>query len=132
MGNWRRDLRILELDCQAVRLIYAPIILHRLNLSCYRYRVLAELMDQGTRAGLIIPIHKPAAQNASRTVGAAELDIARTLGVNPSHALQHSGYYYYMAAKCTEMRRTRFVAALEAEVCQYLSHLLTYSLYRSS
>ncbi|KAJ2918543.1 hypothetical protein MD484_g1826, partial [Candolleomyces efflorescens] len=80
-----------------------------------QYRVLAELMDQGTRAGLVIPIHKPAAQNASRTIGVTELDIARTLGVNPSHALQHSGYYYYMAAKCTEMRRARFVAALEAE-----------------
>jgi hypothetical protein len=47
---------------------------------------------------------------------ALEIDSMRSLGINPSHTLQHPGFYYYMAAKCTEMRRTRFLAALEAEV----------------
>lgn len=112
------------MGCQTVRLI------HLLHLQapklCFRYRILAELMDQGTRAGLVIPFHKPStttsttSQNTARAIGVPELDMARTLGVNPSHALQHSGFYYYMAAKCTEMRRARFLAALEAEVFQFL------------
>lgn len=36
------------------------------------------------------------------------MDAVRTLGLNPSHALQHPGHYYYMAARCTEARRERF------------------------
>ncbi|KAG5219790.1 Trafficking protein particle complex [Salix suchowensis] len=45
-----------------------------------------------------------------------EYDALRSLGLNPSHALQHPGFYYYMAAKCTELRRDKFQTALEAEV----------------
>jgi hypothetical protein len=52
---------------------------------------------------------------------ALEIEAMRTMGVNPSHALQHPGYYYYMAAKCTEARRERFLAAAEAEVCSVYS-----------
>jgi hypothetical protein len=87
-----------------------------------RYRILAELIDQGTRSGLLIPVHKPVAPPNPATaatraaMGVAELDALRSLGINPSHALQHSGYYYYMAAKATDMRRERFLAAVEAEV----------------
>jgi hypothetical protein len=40
----------------------------------------------------------------------------KALGINPNHALQHPGFYYYLAARCTEMRRSRFLAALETEV----------------
>ena len=40
----------------------------------------------------------------------------KSLGINPNHALQHPGFYYYAAARCTEMRRSRFLAALETEV----------------
>lgn len=87
-----------------------------------QYRVLAELIDQGARAGLTLPVHQPppaSALGAPKAAGAGmipELEsMARSAGINPSHALQHSGFYYYMAAKCTDARRARFLAALEAE-----------------
>jgi trafficking protein particle complex subunit 11 len=91
--------------------------------------VLAELLEQGMRSDLIIPVHKaPAAAQTSNNLrgtaqtSALELESMRSLGINPSHALQHPGFYYYMAAKCTEMRRERFLAATEAEVSHY-SHV---------
>ncbi|RDB24899.1 Trafficking protein particle complex subunit 11 [Hypsizygus marmoreus] len=97
-------------------------------------RIFAELLDQGTRSTLKIPIHKPAPATTSNAAyvqnlnnprgsgaaGATEVDSLRLLGINPSHALQHPGFYYYMAAKCTEMRRERFLAALEMEQSQKL------------
>ncbi|KAL0955838.1 hypothetical protein HGRIS_002040 [Hohenbuehelia grisea] len=95
-----------------------------------QHRILAELLDQGTRSTLTIPVHKPitppsmassaalAQLQSSTRGGVMELDAMRTLGLNPSHALQHSGFYYYMAARCTEMRRDRFLAAVEAEAAQ--------------
>jgi len=46
------------------------------------------------------------------------MESTRSLGINPSHALQHPGFYYFMAAKCTEIRRQRFLAALELENAQ--------------
>ncbi|KAK7036442.1 hypothetical protein VNI00_011639 [Paramarasmius palmivorus] len=93
-----------------------------------QYRVLAELLEQGTHSTLVLPIHKPlipssvlsSVANAS-SAGIArvaspgmEVDAIRSLGINPNHALQHPGFYYYMAARCTESRRDRFLAALEA------------------
>lgn len=89
-----------------------------------RHRILAELLEQGTRSTLNLPIHKPVATTISpsqsqatlRTSAGVEYDAMRSLGLNPSHALQHPGFYYYMAARCTEMRRTRFLAVLEGEV----------------
>lgn len=45
-----------------------------------------------------------------------EVDAIRSLGVNPNHVLQHPGFYYYMAARCTESRRERYITALEGEV----------------
>ncbi|KAF9460741.1 Gryzun, putative trafficking through golgi-domain-containing protein [Collybia nuda] len=99
-----------------------------------QHRILAELLEQGARSALTLPIHKPAqgvinqSTVTSQTIpstgrgttatNALEVDSLRSLGINPSHALQHPGFYYYMAAKCTEMRRTRFLAALEAEQSQ--------------
>jgi len=46
--------------------------------------------------------------------GLAELDALRVLGLNPANALQHPGFYYYMAAQATERRHTRFLAVLES------------------
>ena len=40
------------------------------------------------------------------------------VSINPSNALQHPGYYYYMAARYTEVRRERFLEAMSAEVMQ--------------
>ena len=89
----------------------------------HRHRVLAELLEQGTRSTLVIPVHKPASSNPNfsqsqqnlRAASGIEYDTLRSLGINPSHALQHPGFYYYMAARCTEMRRSRFLAAVESE-----------------
>ena len=91
---------------------------------CFRHRVLAELLEQGTRSTLEIPVHIPASSNSNlsqsqqnlRAASGVEYDTLRSLGINPSHALQHPGFYYYMAARCTELRRSRFLAAVESEV----------------
>ncbi|KDR75635.1 hypothetical protein GALMADRAFT_268205 [Galerina marginata CBS 339.88] len=91
-----------------------------------QHRVLAELLEQGTRSSLVLPVHKPVASNVTpsasqqtlRQVPNVEYDAMRSLGINPSHALQHAGFYYYVAARSTEMRRQRFLAILEAELNQ--------------
>ncbi|KAJ7270064.1 Gryzun, putative trafficking through golgi-domain-containing protein [Mycena haematopus] len=88
-----------------------------------QHRILAELLEHGAQSKLVIPDHRPvnpalvAAQRFSANVSSSALEIEamRTMGINPSHALQHPGFYYYMAAKCTEARRERFLAAAEAE-----------------
>ncbi|THH33085.1 hypothetical protein EUX98_g1139 [Antrodiella citrinella] len=75
-----------------------------------QHRVFAELLEQGTRSTLKIPKHAPvpppsaaklAAQAAAPQRGPLEADAVRSLGLNPTHALQHPGFYYYMAAQCT-------------------------------
>ena len=86
-----------------------------------RHRVLAELLEQGTRSTLEIPVHKPALSNSNFSQSQQNLRAASgveygSLGINPSHALQHPGFYYYLAARCTEMRRSRFLVAVESEV----------------
>ena len=43
------------------------------------------------------------------------LEAMRVLSLNPNQALQHPGFYYYMAAWCTEQRRERFLSALEGD-----------------
>lgn len=89
-----------------------------------RHRILAELLEQGTRTTLTIPSHRPppvstvaaAPVNGTQSSrNALETDSLRSLGLNPSHALQHPGFYYYMAAKCTEKRRERFLGLSETE-----------------
>ena len=99
--------------CAAVALIeYVP-----------PHRVLAELLEQGTRSTLKIPSAYPtptpsAALMAAQALEASQigLDAMRVLGLNPNQALQHPGFYYYMAARCTERRRERFLSVLEAAV----------------
>ncbi|KAG9221235.1 hypothetical protein CCMSSC00406_0008930 [Pleurotus cornucopiae] len=93
-----------------------------------QHRVLAELLEQGARTTLAIPVHSPAPppstaalaasqlQSSVTTIRGVEYDALRSLGLNPTHALQHPGFYYYMAAKCTELRRDKFQTALEAEL----------------
>jgi hypothetical protein len=81
-----------------------------------RHRVLAELLEQGSNSSLTFPTNSPPllAAGASPAGTPVDLDAVRALGLNPSHALQHPGHYYYMAARCTEARRERFLAN---EVC---------------
>lgn len=95
-----------------------------------RYRVLAELIEQGIRSTLVLPSHAPisappvvavaatVATNAQAAVpsGILEPDAIRAIGVNPSTALQHPGFYYYLGARATEQRRAKLLAAMEGEV----------------
>ncbi|KAI0050806.1 hypothetical protein FA95DRAFT_1676484 [Auriscalpium vulgare] len=83
-----------------------------------QYRVFGELLEQGTRSTLKLPVHAPArapdlAASATLPTGLSELDAMRVLGLNPASALQHPGFYYYMAAGATEKRRERFLGTLE-------------------
>ncbi|KAF9809102.1 hypothetical protein IEO21_07571 [Rhodonia placenta] len=92
-----------------------------------QHRAFAELLEQGTRSTLTIPTHfstSPPAVAAAAAVAQTldssqrnilEMEAMRMLGLNPTQALQHPGFYYYMAAKCTERRRERFLSALDAE-----------------
>lgn len=94
----------------------------------FRNRLLAELLEQATRSTLVIPVHKPqvlAADTLSSGQRMPGIDVdPRNVGLNPSHYLQHPGYYYYAGARCAEMRRVKFQAALEAEVSQYLLNII--------
>lgn len=71
-------------------------------------------MPSATNATLVASASLPRATNGLE---------AGALGLNPSHALQHPGFYYYMAARCTEMRRERFLAVAEAEVQSHFINL---------
>ncbi|KAL4248314.1 hypothetical protein ABKN59_006671 [Abortiporus biennis] len=88
-------------------------------------RVFAELLEQGTRTTLKIPTHlpvKPPPATADPRIAQAnplESDSLKSLGLNPSQALQHPGFYYYMAARCTENRRDRFLHAGDNEVAMH-------------
>ncbi|KZT21090.1 hypothetical protein NEOLEDRAFT_1244812 [Neolentinus lepideus HHB14362 ss-1] len=82
-----------------------------------QYRILAELLEQGTRSNLKIPSYRPAPPVSTQRPG-VEVDAIRALGVNPSHALQHPGFYYYTAARCTERRRERYLAVSEDEAAR--------------
>ena len=65
-----------------------------------------------------IPSHIPASNPATPAVGQTQLEIEAlpALGINPSTALMHPGFYYYFAAECTEKRRMRFLRLLDEEV----------------
>ncbi|KAI0034857.1 Gryzun, putative trafficking through golgi-domain-containing protein, partial [Vararia minispora EC-137] len=73
-----------------------------------QHRVFAELLEQGIRSTLILPTHLPTT-GPSQTQ-AALLDEMRVLGLNPANALQHPGFFYYLAAGSTERRRRCFLA----------------------
>jgi hypothetical protein len=97
-------------------------------ISFFRNRLLAELLEQGIRSTLVIPVHKPqvlaaGTLSSGQRIPGIEGD-PRNVGLNPTHYLQHPGYYYYAGARCTEMRRVKFQAALEAEVSHYFSELI--------
>jgi hypothetical protein len=85
-----------------------------------QHRVFAELLEQGTKSGvLVIPDHTPQRAKASGpgvTAGDNDNAMVSSLGLNPSHALQHPGFYYFMAARCSEFRRERFLLSIKAEV----------------
>ncbi|KAJ7593749.1 Gryzun, putative trafficking through golgi-domain-containing protein [Mycena floridula] len=107
-----------------------------------QHRVLAELLEQGTLSTLTIPTHLPVVPSSTlnsslsnsslgpgstlptsvsgqqRYSAIGELESLRSLGMNPSHALQHPGFYYYMSARCTEMRRDRYLKTLAAETTE--------------
>jgi len=115
MGHRRGDIRVLELDGETVRPSY-PNASNEFLIMSSRHRVLAELLEQGSNSSLTFPTSSPPSLTASVTSSGTpvELDVVRAFGLNPSHALQHPGHYYYMAARCTEARRERF---LTSEVC---------------
>jgi hypothetical protein len=115
MGHRRGDIRVLELDGETVRPSYPNTSNESLMMSS-RHRVLAELLEQGSNSSLTFPTNSPPSLTAgvSSAGTPVDLDAVRALGLNPSHALQHPGHYYYMAARCTEARRERFLAN---EVC---------------
>ena len=123
----------MELDGETV--CPSPSLLaHVETYAFFRHRVLAELLEEGTRSTLTIPSHRPSitpsttsatspsvaasqapSANTLRGVNLLDMDAMRVFGINPSQALQHPGFYYYMAARCTEMRRERFLVAVETE-----------------
>ncbi|KAI0724685.1 Gryzun, putative trafficking through golgi-domain-containing protein [Fomitopsis betulina] len=92
-----------------------------------QHRAFAELLEHGTRSTLKIPAHFPTSSSANAAAaaaaqafesgqrGALELEAIRALGLNPSQALQHPGFYYYMSARCTERRRERFLSVARGE-----------------
>ncbi|EMD33144.1 hypothetical protein CERSUDRAFT_118207 [Gelatoporia subvermispora B] len=97
-----------------------------------QYRILAELLEEGTKSTLKIPSHfRTPSQTAALVAAHAlessasqrnllEAEALRLLGLNPTQALQHPGFYYYMAARCQERRRERFLKALESETAATL------------
>ncbi|KAF8435107.1 Gryzun, putative trafficking through golgi-domain-containing protein [Boletus edulis BED1] len=87
-----------------------------------QHRVLAELLEQGSQSTLTFPTHVPLTRASGASLASAvgssgaplDVDAIHTLGLNPTYALQHPGHYYYMAARCTEARRERFLASESA------------------
>ncbi|KAI0669705.1 Gryzun, putative trafficking through golgi-domain-containing protein [Trametes maxima] len=87
-----------------------------------QHRVFAELLEQGTRSNLKIPSAYPTPTPSATMLAAQSLEALqmgseamRVLGLNPNQALQHPVFYYYMAARCTERRRERFISMLDSE-----------------
>ncbi|KAH8827913.1 Gryzun, putative trafficking through golgi-domain-containing protein [Flagelloscypha sp. PMI_526] len=80
-----------------------------------QHRILAELLEQGTRSTLVLPKHQPSPLTTASSQS-NPLIAARSVGINPSHALQHPGFYYYLAAKCTESRKERYEEILKADL----------------
>ncbi|KAH9915858.1 Gryzun, putative trafficking through golgi-domain-containing protein [Fomitopsis serialis] len=92
-----------------------------------QHRAFAELLEHGTRSTLKIPTHfstTPSSHAAAVAAvqalesgqrGVLEVEAMRALGLNPSQALQHPGFYYYMSAGCTERRRERFLGVARSE-----------------
>jgi hypothetical protein len=77
-----------------------------------------------TRGPLVLPSYHPAADvcigilvgRGRGGLSTVKGDAMKVLGKNPSLALHHPGFHYRVAARCTEVRKERFLAAVEAEV----------------
>ncbi|KAG8829043.1 hypothetical protein FRC17_007182 [Serendipita sp. 399] len=80
-----------------------------------QYRILSELLEIALRSGLRLPELTPQAPD-DRVVPQLGQEPPPEPGLNPSTALQHPGYYYLQAARCTEERLRRFKAIEEAEI----------------
>ena len=80
-----------------------------------QYRILAEVLELGLRAGLKLPTFEAsvALPPAFTTLPAEPPPIP---GRNTSSVLQHPGFYYYEAALCSRERYRRFDAIAEQEV----------------
>lgn len=99
----------------------------------------AELLELGAQHGLVIPSHLPAplslpattvpssqvqipSQNVAQpnvntdVFGAVGVGTGFGLGINPTTALQHPGFYYLVAAECTEKRREALERWVKEEV----------------
>ncbi|KAG8957730.1 hypothetical protein FRC03_009851 [Tulasnella sp. 419] len=93
-----------------------------------QHRILAELLELALRAGFkipVIPTPTAAALGAAGHmvggyggVNGTKESLAFSMGLNPANILQHPGYHYYTAAKCTLQRYERFLAILEQETAQ--------------
>lgn len=80
-----------------------------------QYRILAELLEIALRSGLRLPSLVPQPPE-DRPAQQLALDTPSIPGRAPSTTLQHPGYYYFQAAKCTEERLRRFKAMEDSEV----------------
>jgi hypothetical protein len=54
--------------------------------------------------------------SSSVNTSAVEGDSMKELRMNPSQALHHPGFYYFVAARCTKIRREKFLVVVEGEV----------------
>ncbi|KAG8874127.1 hypothetical protein FRB97_006117 [Tulasnella sp. 331] len=79
-----------------------------------QWRILAELVELALRAGYKLPVTNVPALSAD-TVREPVAGAAVASSFKPDTVLQHPGYYYYMAAKCTQERLDRFLAVVEKE-----------------
>ncbi|KAG8930220.1 hypothetical protein FRC01_003141 [Tulasnella sp. 417] len=86
-----------------------------------QYRILAELLELAVRAGYKLPTSTiPPGVPGTRPTGTGspapnQQNDPRALGMNPSQALQHPGYFYYLSATCTLQRYERFITAVQQE-----------------
>ena len=80
-----------------------------------QHRVFAELIEHGMRGSLVLPTNLPSKPD----VQAGVEDTAHVLGLNPTSALQHPGFYFYMAAGATEKRRERYLAMESVRTCWF-------------
>lgn len=62
------------------------------------------------------PLAPTLAPGLTSPVAGQGINAALSSGQNPTLALQHPGFYYYIAAGCSQQRLSRFKAVLEAEV----------------
>ena len=80
-----------------------------------QYRILAEVLELGLRAGLTLPTYETSVvlPPAFTSLPAEPPPIP---GRNTLNVLQHPGFYYYEAALCSRERFRRFTAIAEQEV----------------